>query len=439
MQNDSIPSGPAGAPPPVIKVIGLGDAGVNIVAALSGAPPLKLLACNTDAAAIAQLAGVDKVAFGRKTTRGLSAGGDPERGRAAADEDAAKFKAACVGASLVFVIAGLGGGTGTGAAPAVARAARQSGALVLAFVAMPFEFEGAKRQRLALAGLEELKQEADAVVVVPNERMQHLLDSSASLEDTFRGTNALLADGVKAVARLLTTRGLINLDFASLAAAVRGRHAESVVATAEISGAHRAVAVVEKLLQHPMLDDGEVLKTADWLLVSVAGGPGFSFGDVNAVMRELNGHCGKGNLTMGAIADPALEGRLSITVIATERREAPAADVESEPPAAMGRPSARRASLSPVNIDTEFLKTPEPVRPRRGVRPPPPDLSPEQQQQILARHARPGARRRRHTDLQQQLPLEIVSKGRFEKSEPTIHHGEDLDVPTFIRRGMVLN
>ena len=177
------------------------------------------------------------------------------------------------GADIVFLLAGLGGGTGTGAAPVLARMARESGALVLAIVTMPFEFEGLRRQQQAEYGLHLLKSAADAVICLPNQKLFKLLDEKTSVVDGFKISNALLAEGLHGIWRLLTRTGLINVDFADLCSVTRGRHSASSFASAEASGERRAEQIVEKLLSHPLLDGGQALSEADAVLVSLVGGP----------------------------------------------------------------------------------------------------------------------------------------------------------------------
>ena len=163
------------------------------------------------------------------------------------------------GADLVFILAGLGGGTGTGAAPVLARVARQSGALVLAMATLPFDFEGGRRQRQADAGLRELKAAADAVICLPNQKLLKLLDEKTSVLETFAIGHTLMADGLRGIWRLLTQTGLINVDFADLCSVTRGRHAASSFGTAEAGGEKRSEQVIEKLLAHPLLDGGQAL------------------------------------------------------------------------------------------------------------------------------------------------------------------------------------
>src|ERR1051325_7536646 len=425
---------------PRLKIFGVGHAGAKIIAALAGrqSSDHQLFMVNTDPTAPA--GSWQNILIGKKTTRGLGAGGEPERGRLAAEEDFARLAEACAGADLVILLAGMGGGIGTGAASVLARAAKQAGALVLAFVATPFEFEGHRRLRLAQAGVEHLKHEADAVVVVANEKMLHLVDEAATLEEGFAAANALLAEGVRSVARMLTSRGLIDVDFASLATVLRGRHTQSALAIADAAGPGRVKSVVEKLFAGPMFDR-ESLAAADSVLVNIVGGPDLKMTEVNRLMKELHAHCQKAHVVVGAALDAEFAQRLEVTLIVSGRAED--AGEESAPEA--GDESAKAGSPSRIHdkeIGTEFLKKPE-ASPRRASRlvPGPPELSAEKREQLLAKHVRPTTRARRNGPKlqQQQLPLDIVSKGRFDKSEPTIHHGEDLDVPTFIRRGVVLN
>jgi cell division protein FtsZ len=244
-----------------LKVFGVGGAGCNAVehiahqrAAQSELADVQLNAVNTDLQSLLDLSVECVMPLGATRTRGLGTGGDPELGRAAAEEDAEQLRKLCAGAEVVVIVTGLGGGTGTGASPVLARVAKEAGALVLAMATLPFECEGARRQRQAQAGLEQLKDAADAVVCLPNQRMLKLIDENTSLIETFKITNDLLAQGLRSIWRLLTRTGIINVDFADLCAVVRGQHAESAFACAEGRGEHRAREVVEKLLASPLLE-----------------------------------------------------------------------------------------------------------------------------------------------------------------------------------------
>jgi cell division protein FtsZ len=415
-----------------IKVWGVGGAGCNAISALDTAilDGVHILAVNTDSQALAAASAADKLVLGTRRTRGLGAGGDPELGRAAAEDDVEKMTPFCAGADIVFILAGLGGGTGTGAAPVLARMARESGALVLAIVTMPFEFEGQRRQQQAQAGLHLLKSAADAVICLPNQKLFKLLDEKTSVVDGFKISNGLLAEGLQGIWRLLTRTGLINVDFADLCSVTRGRHAASSFATAEASGERRAEQIVEKLLAHPLLDGGQVLTESDVVLVSLVGGPDLTLVEIDKMMEPLKRQCENAHIIFGAAIDEQFTHRLSVTLIASRRQP-------DEAKAAM--PAPMRDTSVGKSSPLHFLDTTSTAEPRPPTRiaPPPPEMTNEQKEQLLK--TQNVRNRKKLSRMQKELPLEIVFKGRFEKSEPTIRHGEDLDLPTYIRRGVPLN
>lgn len=431
MNNDSAAEPVASSKKAItIKVFGVGGTGVNVMELLikNGLTGPGFVAVNTDAASLSVSSATEKVHLETALLRGLGTGGDPERGRVVAEEQTAKLKELCAGADVVFVVAGMGGGAGTGVSPVLARIAKEAGALVIGFVTTPFECEGVRRQRLAQHGLEELKAAADGVICLPNQKVFKLIDENTSVGDTFKITNEFLADGVKGVWRLLTHTGLIEIHFSDLAAMIRDRHAESAFAVAEAMGPTRSREVVDKLLAHPMLDGGQVLGESEAVLVSLMGGPDLTMIEISRVMEEINRRCEHGQVVMGAVIDESFRERLAITLIAARKT----GDAPEEPagPSRMGE-----------GLDVQLLSQTQSARPNSRFVPPAPDLPPDQVQQMLAKQGRRGPRQNRNASKlrQSQLPLEIVSKGRFDKSEPTIHKGEDLDVPTYIRRGVSLN
>ena len=433
-----------------LKVFGVGGAGCNAVehiarqsAGRSEFAKVQWTAVNTDLKSLLDLSVECVMPLGASRNRGLGAGGDPELGRAAAEADADQLRQLCAGAEVVVIVTGLGGGTGTGASPVLARVAKEAGALVLAIATLPFECEGARRKRQAQTGLEQLKEAADAVMCLPNQRVLKLIDENTSLIETFKITNELLEQGLRGVWRLLTRAGIINVDFADLCAVVRGHHAESAFACAEARGEHRAREAVEKLLASPLLEGGLVLNEAGSVLVSIVAGNDLTMAEVNRVMSQVNRACENAHIVMGAAVEADFGDRLSITVIATRRKQAEmdtddtlAATVSESRQAEVVPSSAREESPS---FDTEFFEKTPSARPASRFVPPPPDLDPDQKAQLLAQQNGKTYRAAKSKMRQGMLPLEIVSKGRFEKSEPTIHHGEDLDVPTYIRRGVPLN
>src|SRR5438105_9214724 len=304
-----------------IHVIGVGGAGCNTVGELKGEQfqNVRFAVLNTDAAALGRSPVESKLMIGSKSTRGLGAGGDPDRGRAAATEDAEKIRALCEGAGVVFVVAGLGGGTGTGASPVVARLAKEAGALVLGIVMLPFDCEGLRRQRQATIGLHELKGMADGVICLPNQKVFKLIDEKTSLLEAFQLTNDLVAQGVRGIWRLLSRPGLINVDFADLCAVAQGKHSESSLAVAEAKGENRVRDAIEKLLAHPLVEAGQCLSEASEVLICIAGGPELAMADVNRIMEQINRHCEQAHLIMGAAVDEDLRDQLIITLIASRR------------------------------------------------------------------------------------------------------------------------
>jgi cell division protein FtsZ len=410
----------------LLKVFGLGGAGCNAAgfASQAGFAGVEFLAVNTDAQALDACMTPAKFVLGASRARGLGAGGDPELGRAAAEEDLEKIRSFCAGADIIFLLAGLGGGTGTGAAPVFARVARESGALVLALVTLPFDFEGTRRQFQAQTGLQHLKTHADAVICLPNQKLLKMLDENTSVLEGFKISNSLLAEGLRGIWRMLTQTGLINVDFADLCSVTRGRHAASFFATAEAAGEKRAEQVVEKLMAHPLLDGGQVLNESDSLLVSIVGGPDVTMNEINKLMEPLHRQCENAHIIFGAAIDETFAGRLSVTLIASRRRLE-----EEAPPLKAEAPD----KLEPM----QFLDTAIQERSASRFGGPPPALTEERKEQIMRVQ---GVRsRKKLSRLQKELPLEIIFKGRFEKSDPTIRNGEDLDVPTYIRRGVPLN
>lgn len=390
------------SPAPVVKIIGVGNAGIAMLGMLGAEEfaAAQFAAVNTDASAFAGSTAPVKIHLENKLLRGLGSGGDPDRGRALAEEQFSTLKSACEGANVVFIIAGLGGGAGSGISPVLARAAREAGALVLAFVTLPFECEGNRRETQAQQNLEQLKSAADGVICLPSQRIFKLIDENTSLLETFRVTGGFLVEGVRGVWHLLMRPGLIQVHFGDLCALLRDRHAENAFAFVEAKGAGRAREVVENILSHPLLDEGRALADSSAVLVSLTAGNDLSMAEINRVIDQVKRQCASAQIIMGAAVDAALNDKLCVTVIAA-RQDAPPAGVKLQT-------ETRTAGLGTSTREVVVARTPR-------------------------------ARKAGNKPVQTQLPLTIVSRGRFDKSEPTKHNGEDLDVPTFIRRGVPLN
>jgi cell division protein FtsZ len=430
---DTTPAAPAPGPRALTaKIFGVGGAGCNAADHLARSNfNGTFYAINTDALALDKSGLENKTTLGNRRTRGMGTGGDPELGRIVAQEDLANLKSLTTNADLVFILGGLGGGTGTGAAPVLAQAAKENGALVLAIVTTPFDFEGNRRQAQAQSGLQALTAAADAVICLPNQKLFKILDENTSFVELFKTSNEMLADAVRGVWRLLTDSALKPVDFADLCSVTRARHAESAFAIVDGMGDTRVDQVVEKLLAHPLLDAGEVLAQSDAVLVSLVGGPDLSMGEVDRLMTQINRHCEKANLVFGASINDSYTSKLSLTLIASR---SPKTDLK--PTAALS--SDRQTTPSQLGLDRpQFLDPAKTERPGSRVVAPVPDLTAEAREQLLAAGGRRS--RKKGSRLQKELPLEIVSKGRFDKSEPTIRGGEDLDMPTYIRRGVALN
>jgi cell division protein FtsZ len=419
-----------------VKVFGVGTAGVAMLemghADFAGA---QFAVVNADSSSLGASCAPEKIHLETKMLRGLGTGGDPERGRELAEAHFAQLKSACAGMDVVFIVAGLGGGAGTGIAPVLARAAKEAGALSLAFVTLPFDCEGNRRQAQAADGLAHLKAAADGVISLPCQTVLKLIDENTSVVDTFKTTAQLLLDGARGVWRLITHKGMIQIHFTDLCAMLRDRHAESCFAAVEAAGQTRSRDAVEKLFAHPMLNGNAALAETDTVLVSILGGPDLTMAEVNRVMEQIKAQCPRAQVMMGAVVDEKFREHLAVTLIASRK---PAAEKSED---RMTRTDPALTDEDSPGFETELLKSPVPKKSGARFTPPPPSLSAEQRQEILTKQSGKGGRGRKAAERmrQQQLALEIVSKSRFDKTEATIHNGEDLDIPTYIRRGVALN
>ncbi len=423
--------------PCTIRYVGVGGAGSKFISLLAagGYPLESLVAMAGDEMHLRGNGARKTILLESRLLRGVGTGGDPDLGRTAAEEMSPAIKPVFEGVNVAVIITGLGGGTGSGAAPVIARLAHEAGALVLVFAMLPFDCEGRRKRSQAEAGLEELKAVADGVLCLPNQRLFKIVEGGRTLLDAFRTGTDHLMGGVESVRRLLTRRGLIEIKFSSLCAALRGRHACSSFATVMAAGPDRAQAALDRLLAHPMLEEGRALGGADAVLVSIAGGTDLGMDEVDRLMGQLQEHCLDAEVLFGADIDPSFEGRISVTIIATQRR--PAVPAMAEPDVVAAAPV--QPAVSAEGQGHGFMAAgPLPLQESRLV-PPPPELTQEKRWEVLEKHSRRGGRRGGPKMRQGQLPLQIVSKGRFDKTEPTLHNGEDLDMPTYLRRGVALN
>ncbi len=300
-----------------IKVIGVGGGGCNAVNRMieEGIQGVEFIAINTDGQALLLSKAPMRVRLGDKLTRGLGAGGNPEIGRKAAEESSEDLYNVLKGADMVFVTAGLGGGTGTGAAPIVAQIAREVGALTLGIVTRPFTFEGGKRMTTAEAGMTKLKEHADTLIVIPNDRLLQIVDKRVSLQDSFKLADDVLRQGIQGISELITVPGLINLDFADVRA-IMSEGGAALMAVGKASGEERAKVAAEQAISSQLLDI--TIDGARGVLFNVTGGPSMTLFEVNqaaALIRET-AHPDV-NMIFGAVIDPNMADEIRITVIAT--------------------------------------------------------------------------------------------------------------------------
>jgi cell division protein FtsZ len=318
-----------------IKVVGVGGGGSNAVNRMvaAGLDGVEFIIANTDSQALHLNGAPNKLQIGAKLTKGLGAGADPNVGRQAALEDTEKLIEALDGADMVFVTTGLGGGTGTGAAPVIASLASELGALTIAVVTKPFKFEGKKRQLQAERGLEELRECVDTVITIPNERLLATIARTTTLNDAFTNADDVLRQAIQGISDLILVPGLINLDFADVKTIMAGMGL-AIMGTGTAEGEGRAMAAANGAISSPLLEDASV-KGARGVIINVTGGPDLSLIEVSeasAIIQEAAHE--EANIIFGAVVDPAMQGRVKITVIATgfdrpivSKAAAPAASV----------------------------------------------------------------------------------------------------------------
>jgi cell division protein FtsZ len=301
----------------VIRVVGVGGAGLNAVNRMidAGIADVEFVAVNTDIQQLALSDAPMKIHIGRELTQGLGSGASAELGRQAADEAYDQIKRALRGSDMVFVTAGEGGGTGSGAAPVVARIAREVGALTVGIVTLPFHFEGTKRKSQAERGIDELRTECDTVIVIPNDRLLEVLDRSTSMLDAFRIADDVLRQGVQGITDLITMPGLINLDFADVKTIMKDA-GSALMGIGFATGENRAVEAAERALQSPLIQTE--LVGARGILLSIAGGDDLSLYEVNEAAEVVRrGSRDDTNIIFGATIDERLTGQVWVTVIAT--------------------------------------------------------------------------------------------------------------------------
>jgi len=301
-----------------IKVIGVGGGGSNAVNRMvrAGVSGVEFIVANTDQQALAQSAAPVKIQLGRLLTKGLGAGADPNVGREAALEDTEKILEVLAGADMVFVTTGLGGGTGTGAAPVIASLANQIGALTIAVVTKPFKFEGRKRSVQAEQGLRELQECVDTLITIPNERLLATVHKDTSMSDAFVTADDVLRQAIQGISDLILVPGIINLDFADVRT-IMSRMGIAIMGTGIATGLDRARIAATAAVSSPLLEDATV-SGARGVIINVTGGPDLTLAEVSEASEVIyNAAHEDANIIFGAVVDPAMQGQVKITVIAT--------------------------------------------------------------------------------------------------------------------------
>jgi len=304
--------------PAVIKVIGIGGGGSNAVSTMaqSDIRGVQFIVANTDMQALELSRAPIKIQIGSKITNGRGAGANPEIGRSAALEDADKLKSVMEGADMVFITAGMGGGTGTGAAPVIANLAREVGALAVGVVTKPFTFEGMIRMHKAEEGIAELKKNVDALIVIPNERLLNLAEKKTTLLDSFKLADDVLSQAVKGISDVVMVPGYVNVDFADIKTVMASR-GRAVMGTGIGKGENRAMEAAQKAIASPLLEDGSI-KGARAVLINITGGNDMGIYELNEASAIIKEEVDLGaNIIFGAVINPVMSEEVMVTVIAT--------------------------------------------------------------------------------------------------------------------------
>ena len=405
-----------------IKVIGVGGGGGNAVNRMVrvGLDGVEFMVANTDLQALANNAAPIKLQIGSKLTKGLGAGADPTVGRSAALEDTEKIIQALDGADMVFVTTGLGGGTGTGAAPVIASLASELGALTVAVVTKPFKFEGRKRQMQAERGLEALRDCVDTIITIPNERLLTIIDRTTPLTDAFATADDVLRQAIQGISDLILVPGLINLDFADVKTIMAGM-GMAMMGTGIAEGEDRALEAARKAISSPLLE-GASVNGARGVIINITGGPDLSLvevSDASTIVQEAAHE--DANIIFGAVVDPALKGRVKITVIAT----------------GFGPTAAARPETSGVQTPVDMTHYADQARPRPGaILVQPADALASPRLSIARRPLLDLPLAGASLPLASPPPVEGAPGGAPEASDanPDFELSSTFDVPAFLRR-----
>jgi cell division protein FtsZ len=403
-----------------IKVIGAGGGGTNAVNRMieAGLGGVEFIAMNTDRQVLNVSLAPLKLQLGENLTRGLGAGGNPEIGRDAAQESKSEIKKALEGSDMVFITAGMGGGTGTGSAPVVAEIARELGALTVAVVTKPFSFEGPRRMKLAEEGIETLKSKVDTLITVPNDKLLSVGDKRMTLVEAFRLADDVLRQGVQGISDIITIPGQINVDFADVRATMKDA-GSALMGIGTASGDHRAVEAAQMAISSPLLETS--IEGAVRVLINLTSGPDLTLQEAYEASQLISSLCDRSdaNIIFGWVPDQTMEGQVRVTVLATGFQLRP----ESEHPVQAAHTPAWQQPQRPVP------PTPQPPPPAPDHTPPP---TPEPPAPPRAEYVSPAVVQRPAPPVQPQ-PSPVVSETGNERSAMPVS-GDELDIPAFLRR-----
>ena len=301
-----------------LKVVGVGGAGGNAVTRMitSGMKGVDFIAINTDAQDLDNNPSEQKVQIGKNLTKGLGAGANSNVGRDAVESDKEAITSLLEGADMVFITAGMGGGTGTGAAPVISKVSRELGILTVGIVTLPFNFEGPKRMKRALDGMAEMKKACDTVIAIPNQKLMSIVDKNTTLPEAFQMADTILHQAAKGISDLINVQGVINLDFADVETIMKNM-GEAIMGTGTASGQERAVLAAQQAISSPLLDDASI-KGAQGVLVNITGGDDLTLMEANEATSIIFEEAGiSANIIFGAVIDPELKDEIRVTVIAT--------------------------------------------------------------------------------------------------------------------------
>jgi cell division protein FtsZ len=443
-----------------IKIVGVGSAGANALdrIVLDGMEHAEIIALNTDVQSLASSVATHKLQIGRVATRGLGTGGDPELGFNAAQESIDEIREILQGARMVFLCTGLGGGTGSGAAPRIVELVREQGALVLAFATLPFAFEGKRRGAQAMEALRELQRVADAVVCFENDRMGDIVLPKAGIHQAFAVADSTISQSVRAIVNIVRRPGLVRIGFDELLAALRSQNSRCLFGFGESDSDNRAHEALALALKNPLMDRGKMLSEAQTILVQISGGPGMTLTEVEIVMQELNRHVEDyTQILFGTAVDGKMGNRMSVTIISSLSAVGPMEPASSTPrPQIAAVPVIEPDPMEEERATIESTTAPLPDEPRDeamissllDVATPPPTPAKERKPAVrrqpapdpqpLPEPAKPAPpKKEKYVQARQEvMEFEPITRGRFEKSEPTIVEGQDLDVPTFLRKNV---